>query len=82
MAAAGAGGAGDGEAHEEGDGSDGGDGGVGNPKKDAGVLAATGASGAFIGWNLAHSMGLGLDLVGALGGELDWPCACLRRATR
>lgn len=74
MAAAGGGSAGEGETDGEG-------GSGGERKKDAGVLAATGASGAFIGWNLAHSMGLGLDLVGALGGELlllarGFACAC------
>lgn len=82
MTAAGGGEEGEGETDEEGeDGSSGGGGGGSERKKDAGVLAATGASGAFIGWNLAHSMGLGLDLVGALGGELSslgvcFACAC------
>lgn len=70
MAAAGAGGAGEEETDEEGEGGGSNGGGGGDRKKDAGVLAATGASGAVIGWNLAHSLGMGLDLVGALGGEL------------
>eukprot|EP00903_Cladosiphon_okamuranus_P018813 g17304.t2 len=59
-----AGGAGEGEADKEEEV------GVDGEKKDAGVLAATGACGALVGWNLAHSLGMGLDLVGALGGCL------------
>lgn len=38
-------------------------------KKDPGVLVATGASGALIGWSLMHSLGMDLDLLGAVTGE-------------
>lgn len=33
------------------------------------LLAATGASGALVGWSVAHSLSLDLDFVGAVGGE-------------
>lgn len=35
-------------------------------RKDAGVLAATGATGAIVGWSLGHS--LGLDMIGMFAG--------------
>lgn len=35
-------------------------------RKDAGVLAATGATGAIVGWSLGHS--LGLDMMGMFAG--------------
>lgn len=38
-------------------------------KKDAGVLAATGVTGALLGWSFAHSLDLDLDLAGAVSGE-------------
>ncbi|CAB1121192.1 unnamed protein product [Ectocarpus sp. CCAP 1310/34] len=37
-------------------------------RKDAGVLAATGATGAIVGWSLGHS--LGLDMMGMFAGGL------------
>lgn len=37
--------------------------------RDFGVLAATGATGAMIGWCLAHRLGMDLDLLGAFSGE-------------
>ncbi|CAM9806233.1 unnamed protein product, partial [Ectocarpus sp. 12 AP-2014] len=37
-------------------------------RKDAGVLAATGATGAIVGWSLGHS--LGLDMIGMFAGCL------------
>lgn len=38
-------------------------------KADAGVLAATATTGAVLGSSVAHSLGLGLDMVGAFAGE-------------
>ena len=55
----------------EAEGSDDGDGdeGAAIVMKDPGVLVATGASGALIGWSLVHSLGMDLDLLGAVTGE-------------
>ena len=38
-------------------------------KNDPGVLAATGISGALVGWSLVHPLDIGLDLLGAVTGE-------------
>lgn len=38
-------------------------------RKEPGVLVATGASGALVGWSLVHSLGMDLDLLGAVTGE-------------
>ena len=47
-------------------------------KKDPGVLVATGASGALVGWSLAHSLGMDLDFFGAVTGEPGGRlCQCL-----
>lgn len=38
-------------------------------KRDPGVLAATGATGALAGWCLVHPLGVDLELLGAFSGE-------------
>lgn len=68
----------DGEVKDEGEEEKEGESGTGKEKKmtkrgqDVGVLAATGASGALVGWCLAHTLNLNLDLLGAATGEFSF----------